>query len=346
MSLLILHEWGHFIVAKKLGVRVEEFGLGYPPRLISRKWGETVYSLNLLPFGAFVRIFGEDEKIEENRSFSAKPVWQRMLIVLGGVISFWLAAFIIFSLLSGIWGLPSFVSDDFAGEAAIQIIDVMPGSPAEKGGLLPGDFILGFKSERGMLAIDQIGQIQDLAKTNAGKEISLLIKRGKDIIEKKLIPRFSPPSGEGPLGLALVRVAKIKTKWYQAPLKGAEITVKKTIQIPLFLADIFSKIFKKEKISGLQIMGPVGMGALMGDALKAGVDNFLLFLAMISIWMACFNMLPVPALDGGRFFFLIIEAIRGKPFPVKLEQRITTFFFLLLVFLMAFVTFKDITHLF
>src|SRR3989338_2641458 len=147
IALIVIHELGHFILAKKFGVKVEEFGSGYPPRVLGKKIGETVYSLNLWPFGAFVKIHGEEGGIEDYRSFIGKPIWQRVAIVLGGVVSFWIVAVILLSIVAGVWGLPVAVSDEESAnliDPKIQITQIAADAPAKTAGLKEGDIIVGF----------------------------------------------------------------------------------------------------------------------------------------------------------------------------------------------------------
>jgi len=337
IGLLVLHELGHFLTAKKLGVAVEEFGIGYPPRLFGKKFGDTLYSINLLPFGAFVKILGENKDIKDNRSFSERPVWQRVLIILGGVISFWLVAFLLFSLIAGIWGLPYSVPDSFSGKAFVQIVQVAKGSPADKAGIKAGDTITG---------LNKIGDIQDFVDLYKGQEISIGLKRGNQEFNAELTPRLSPPKGQGALGVALARVAKIKSLWYKCWITGAKVTVDKTIQMPLLLGKVLIKAISGEKTEGVQMVGPIGIGVMMDQALNVGLDNFLMFVAMIAVWLALVNILPIPALDGGRFLFLLIEAVRGKPIPRNWEEKTNGLFFLLLIIIMVAVTVKDIMGLF
>ncbi len=331
--LLIIHELGHFVAAKKMGVIVEEFGLGYPPRIFGKKIKGTLYSLNLLPFGAFVRMLGEEKEIKKKGSFSSKPVWQRAVIVFGGVASFWLTAFLIFTLVASIWGMPRAVSDSFPGRAFVQVVHVAPNSPASRAGIEPGDIILG---------LDKIDDIQYFIKLYKGNEVVIKLKRGKKILEKHVVPRSLPPEGQGPLGVGLVRVSKIKSPWPEALWVGLKATTQRTF----FIIDSLKSLLSRKRTVGLQVVGPIGVGAMMSQALGAGIDNFLLFTAMIAIWLAIFNLLPIPALDGGRLLFLGIEALRRKPLPRRWEERANGFFFLLLVVLMAFVTIKDIVKLF
>jgi regulator of sigma E protease len=349
IGLLVLHEFGHFILAKKFGVQVEEFGIGYPPRIFGKKIGQTLYSLNLLPFGAFVKITGEEERVKEPRSFSQKPIWQRALILLGGVVSFWIVAFLIFSVLSATWGLPTAIPDEFQGnisKARVQIVGISPNSPAQRAQLKPGDIIEEFKIQNSKFKIEKIKNLQGLIQTYKGKEITLVVRRGKKIFEVSLIPRVSPPKGEGAIGIALVRAANLKYPWYQAPFQGIKVTAQQTYQIPVILGRVLARSIRGEKVEGVRFMGPIGIGNMMRQSLEMGLDNFLMLVGIISIWLALFNLFPIPALDGGKLLFLLIEGIRKRPVSQLVEQRITAFFFFALIILMIFVTINDIIGLF
>lgn len=345
IGLLALHEFGHLIIAKKFGVDVEEFGIGYPPRLFGKKIGKTLYSINLLPFGAFIKIKGEDKQIKDEKSFSEKAIWQRALILLGGVVSFWLVAFLIFSFTSAIWGLPTSVSDDFIGQTIVQIVQINKDSPAQASGLKIGDIIKGLKIQNQELEITKVGEVQQFTNFHRGEEIVLTIQRGKEVSEISLSPRVSPPEGQGAIGVALVRVSKIKSSWYKSFYTGAIVTYQKTVQIPVVLTGVLQKLFKGEKVEGVEFVGPIGVASLMGRALNVGLDNFLLFIGLIAIWLALFNLLPIPGLDGGKLLFLVIESVRKKPVSQKIEQSITVICFLCLIILMVFVTIKDILKL-
>src|SRR3989344_7596970 len=156
--LMVIHEFGHFIIAKKFCVHVEEFGVGYPPRLFGKQLGETLYSVNLIPLGAFVKIRGEEGGIDDVRSFSSLAMWKRMLIVLGGVIAFWVAAIIIFSVLFGIGAKVPVGDNDVpgAGDIQVQVMVVQVGSPAEVAGIQAGDFITSVKSAAAGVAVKKI----------------------------------------------------------------------------------------------------------------------------------------------------------------------------------------------
>ncbi len=355
VALLTLHELGHFLMAKKFGVKVEEFGFGYPPRICGKKIGETIYSINLLPFGAFVKMMGEEKKVEHSKSFSRKPLWQRGLIIIGGVVSFWLIGIVIFGILAATWGLPTSIPDDFNGalrRVQVQIAAVDPNSPAATAGIQMGDTITEMKSQNALLQpakvenIDKVGQVQDFTREHLGQEIILTVERGKELFEISLTPRISPPEGEGAMGIALARVAKLKYPWYKAPFQGVLVASQQTVQIPIILGTVLVRAIRGEKVQGVRMIGIVGLGDLMGQALKRGFDNFLMFVAMISIWLALFNLFPIPALDGGKLLFLAIEGARRRPVSQLIEQKITAVFFFLLVGLMIFVTIKDIARLF
>ncbi|MCJ7829566.1 M50 family metallopeptidase, partial [Patescibacteria group bacterium] len=220
-------------MAKKFGVKVEEFGIGYPPRLFGRKFGETIYSINLLPFGAFVKIYGQEERIDDPRSFTRKPFWQKALIILGGVISFWVVSAILLSIVMAI-GVPTVVEDEENHNLVnpkVQITAISPVSPAQEAGLKIGDTIIELKFEEEQLKIDKVSQVQEFTQAHKGGEVTLAIKRGKDIFDVSLIPRTSPPENEGPMGIALVRTVLRAYPWYQAPIKGVIATGNLTLRL-------------------------------------------------------------------------------------------------------------------
>lgn len=374
IGLIVLHEFGHFILAKRFGVKVEEFGVGLPPRIFGKKIGETIYSLNLLPFGAFVKIYGEEGGIEDYRSFSKKPMWQRASIILGGVVVFWIVAFILLSIVMGL-GVPTAVEDEANHnliDPKVQIIQVSANSPAEKAGLKIGDTIKqltvnpekkseisnGAGNQQSLvsaqdgelvepLTITKVKEVQDFTAFNLGEEITLTIQRGKETFETKLVPRVSPPEGEGAMGVSLVRTAIVSYPWHQAPFQGILATANLTITIIQSWGLILKNIIIGEGLPpGAQIMGPVGIFGLFTQMAQLGINYFLRFIAVISIYLAIFNILPIPALDGGKLLFLGIEAVRRKPIPQKVEQRITAVFFALLIIIMVWVTIKDVARLF
>ncbi len=349
IGLLVLHEFGHFIVAKKFGVKVEEFGVGYPPRLFGKKFGETLYSLNLIPFGAFVRMPGEIEKNSDSGSFSAQPVWKRVLIAFSGVLSFWLMSVVLFSIVFNL-GTPVSISDEENSnliEPKVQIVGISPDSPAQIAGIKVGDTIKQFSpAESGIqFPINKVKEVHELTEKDKGQEVIFTIERGKEIFTASLVPRVSPPIGEGALGIALIRTAIKSYPWWKSPLQGIGATFNTTSMIIQGYGQaIKNVIFGKP--TGVELIGPVGVVNLLAQASQLGINYFLQFIGIIAIYIALFNILPIPSVDGGKILFLGIEAIRKKPVSEKIEQNITTFFFGLLILLMIFVTIKDITRLF
>ncbi len=348
VSLATLHELGHFLLAKKFGVRVDEFGIGYPPRLISKKMGGTIYSLNLLPFGAFVRLPGESKRMDDPESFSEQPVWQRILIALGGVFSFWIIAIVIFSVVFSI-GSTVAIDDSINSSDLInpkvQIVDISMDSPAEEAGLKIGDSIEKMSINDTEVFPLKVREIQDFVDNYLGEKITLTINRGEETLKISLVPRVSPPEGEGSLGVALTRTAVQKYPWYIAPWQGFLTAGRLTIAIANGYAMAIKNIFLGAP-SGVEMIGPVGVFNALAQTQQLGATYFLNFLALICLYLAVFNLLPIPALDGGKVAFLIIEAIRKKPVSEKIEEKITLASFALLLLMMVWVTVKDVVNLF
>ena len=355
LSLIVLisiHELGHFLFAKKFGVEVEEFGIGYPPRIFGRKIGKTVYSLNILPFGAFVKIRGEEGGIEDYRSFSGKPIWQRFLIVFGGVAAFWVVAAVLFTIVFLI-GAEVPVPDDTGStpvEARVIITEITPGSPAGLAGLQVGDTVLKASWQEDIVDIDKIADFQSFVDSHKGQEVSLDIQRGKEALKIGVVPRSDPPAGQGPLGVGLQRMAKIIEKhvWYEAPVQGVIYCGKVTGQALKGFAKIIGDLFGGKGMPAEAVpAGPVGITVFLARAFDFGAGFFLYFIGAIAVLVAISNLFPIPALDGGKLLFLLIEKVRNKPVSVKIEQGITATFYVLLIILLVFVTIKfDIPRLF
>lgn len=345
--LIVLHELGHFVVAKKFGVKVEEFGVGLPPRIAGVRFGETLYSLNLLPLGAFVRLEGEEGagKIG-SRSYAAKSVLQRSLIVAAGVVAFWLVAFLILTFLGATIGIPSAVADDFSGKAQVQVLAIAPGSPADGAGLRVGDVITGFRTKEGVLETNTVSEVQEFTKSHTGQEVIVRLLSGKESREATLSVREQIPEGQGPLGIALARAALVSYPWYEAPVQGFLFTWQFTVQVVQGLWQLVAGLMNFQGVpAGTQFLGVVGIFGLLQNAFAFGWPSFLSLLALLAVYLAIFNALPIPAVDGGKLLFLAIEALRKKPVQARIEQRIHAAFFFILIALLLFVTFQDISRL-
>jgi regulator of sigma E protease len=327
LAILILsHEFGHFICAKLSNTKVEEFGLGFPPRLFSVKKGETVYSVNLLPFGGFVKIYGEDSVKKLPRGFGSKPIYIRGIILVAGVFFNLVLAWFLFSLVFVI-GAPSSVGDDVA-DAHITILEVQPGTPAEMAGLQPGDKILGFNT---------VAEVQEFISLRQNQEIKLEILRGKEIINVAAVP-------DPMLGIAMDRIGIVSLPFYKAIWEGMKNTVFLTVAIVKALVGLFANLIKGVDVAA-QVMGPVGIVGIVGTASEFGFVYVIQLIALLSINLAIINMIPFPALDGGRLLFLGIEAIKRSPVNQKAMAVANGIGFAILILLMLLVTYKDIARL-
>ena len=341
LVLVLSHEVGHFFTARFFGVKVEEFGFGIPPRILNlwRDKKGTLYSLNLLPFGGFVKIFGEEGgEVSQPESFGSKSAPKRAVILASGALANIVLAFLALTLMSGL-GVPQTVSEEESAAypgAKITIVDVEPDSPASRAGIMPGDQISGFQ---------KIGDVQNFIKQNKGKNILLSLIRGKKLLEISALSRENPPEGEGPLGIALELVRVKKTPWYLAPADGVRFTWEILKGTVLGLLNLIQSLFKKEALP-IEVAGPVGIFNITSSAMNLGFGALFILIAVLSVNLALINILPFPGLDGGRVFFILIEALRGKRISPKTSALAHSLGLAILIILMILVTYNDIAKVF
>lgn len=346
--LIMVHEWGHFTAARKFGIRVDEFGFGFPPKIKGFKKGDVEYSINWIPLGGFVRIFGESrEGVGEPDSFVSKPIPKRMIVILAGVFMNWVLAATLLTF--GFWyGLPQEVNETNivrARDIQVVITKISADSPAEKAGLKIGDAITKMKIGGEEFAISEIKDVQKITSAHKGEEIDIEIKKGKEVSDIRLIPRVDTPESEGPIGVALGKVGIVSSIWYKAPLDGVKATAFLTIAFVSAFYGIIADLVTTGKVA-LDVAGPIGIGRLTYQFTQLGFSYLIQFAAILSINLAILNALPIPALDGGRFVFLAIEAVKGSPVSEKVERAFQSVGFALLILLMVAVTLKDIIKLF
>lgn len=332
--LVLSHEFGHFIVAKLSGVEVEEFGLGLPPRAWGKKIGETIYSLNWIPFGGFVRIFGEDATEQDlkgpraKRAFPNKPLYIQAAIIVSGVIFNIILAVLLlwFGLQAGLpvslEDFPTHISQ--ITNQSVLVTGVMPGSPADLAHVPTGARIKNFKTPQ---------EIQNVVKYNEGKMITLVTDKGNfDLVPAPILGIQMDLVGNAHFGPI-----------YSIP-QSVRLVYALTKETAIGLASFVGNIFRGHaSLSG--VVGPVGIAGIVGAAASQGFGALLLVTVILSLSLAVINLVPFPALDGGRLLFVIIESVKGSPIKAKVANTINLVGFSLLILLMVVITYKDIVRL-
>ncbi len=351
ISLLIfVHEFGHFIVAKRTGMRVEEFGFGFPPRLWSFRFRGTLYSINLIPFGGFVRIYGEEgEHRRAEGSFSHAGFWSQLGVVVAGVFMNFVLA-VVLLVVSNFLGLRVGLFDAQmivrATDRRVQILQVAPDSPAEKGGLRSLDQIIGFRVPGGPLEhTDSPEAVQKFAFSHQATPVVIVIRRGDADTDIALMLRQAIGPQEGPIGISLALTGIIRYPWYESIWRGAMDAWLLFVGTLAGYWGLLASLFATGRL-GADIAGPIGIATMTGQAARVGFTYLIQFVAMISVNLAVLNILPFPALDGGRAVMVIAEKLRGRPLSESLERAVNSFGFLILLALMVAVTIKDIVKFF
>ena len=359
LSLLVfVHELGHFLTARRLGVKAEEFGFGFPPRLIgyykdsAGKWRiikgnkevtapGTIYSINALPLGGFVRIKGENGENNDSDSFAGKKIWRRALILVAGVVMNIVLAGVLFSIGFTV-GLPAsldgavITKEMKVTDRQARVMTVSKESPAEVAGLKTGDSIISISGQSVFKAED----IQNILKAPTSS-VAIAYRRSGTDYQTSAQPIYNSDLGRSVLGVEITEIGTVRYPWYIAPWYGFKSAI-------LMLAAIFVAFY--QLVIGLfaghgagdAVGGPVKIAQMTGEAARFGFAYLINFVAMLSLNLAVINILPLPALDGGRLLFLLIEKIKGSPVKKEAEAIVHTVGFWLLIMLMVLITYKDI----
>jgi regulator of sigma E protease len=346
VALIVVHEFGHFIAAKLSGMRVDEFGLGYPPRaLLLGKIGETEYTLNWLPFGGFVKIFGEDGGMG-SRAFSTRPrILQALVLVAGITMNLVFAYVLITSAL--IIGTPRALSPNelaTAEHVELAVANVLPGSPAAQAGLLPGDSILTAEDSTGKWHATDPQSFSAFVSSSNGETITLGVKHNDQEKTLSATPAKGiaiADSNRYALGVEVATIGVVPLSFVSAITEGANLTWETIVLTAQGLWHFFYGIFTLSADLS-QVAGPIGIAGAVGSASAQGFGTLLSIMAIISINLALINLIPVPALDGGRLFFVIIESIIRRPIKPSVSQAVNAVGFALLILLMLVVSAHDI----
>ncbi|MBI4359953.1 MAG: RIP metalloprotease RseP [Candidatus Jacksonbacteria bacterium] len=351
--LVIVHEIGHFATAKYFGVQVEEFGIGFPPRakLVHTSNDGVKWTVNLLPLGGFVKLKGEDGSSRESPdSFAHKAPWKRVTILAAGVAMNFILAFILFSAGYAI-GFPrdltgNEVPQKFIKEKYVAIIYIKPDGPAARAGILEGDSILKINNA----PLSELSELQNFIGDKEGKPALIEFRRGKEIFTKTIAPElvtFEDIENEGQpiqkvgIGVGLSAVGVVRYPIHLAIVKGAETVFTTSGKIVTGFFHLIRDLVVSRQVNQ-NIGGPVMIAALSGRAAELGFIYILQFVALLSLNLAIINIFPLPALDGGRVLFVIIEKLKGKAVSMYVESWIHLIGFWLLIFLMVIVTARDI----
>jgi regulator of sigma E protease len=332
VSLVVAHELAHFATAKLFGVHVLEFGIGFPPRIFGRRFGETEYTVNWLPIGGFVRLLGEEDP-SDPRSLAARPAWQRLIVLISGSVINLLLPIVLFAF--------ALTIPHEESVARAQIAAVAADSPAAAAGLQPGDLLLEIDGRDTKNVLEAGRQI----RLNTGRDTEVRIRRGNEEMTVNVTPRWAPPAGQGPTGIQIAPQAPFTETVSQMPWEslpnGARMTVDTMI------------LARNEVISWVkggnrpQVAGPVAIAQTTGEiAREGGVSPLLELAALLSVNLGILNLLPLPMLDGGRAFFVLIEVVRrGRRIAPEKEAMVHLVGFVLFIALAIAVTFADINRI-
>ncbi len=356
--LVLIHEAGHYFAARIFKVKADEFGYGLPPRIVGfvkvgKKWKfvgrkddteykNTIWSLNWLPIGGFVRIKGEQgEGAGDADSFHVKPIWQRIVILAAGVGMNWILAAVLLSIALMV-GAPSVLEDLPPGATVekreVTIIEALPESPAGRAGIQPGDVIVRVGPE----TVETLDEARSLIAEQGTRKFTLLIRRDGQEQFINLSAEYLEAAGREAIGVGLVDTGEVRYPFFQAIQGGVILTGVYTKAVVVTFLDLFRELLNGKTDTAEHISGPVGIAVTTGHIAQQGFVALLNFTAILSINLAVVNFLPIPALDGGRALFLIVEGLRRKPMNRRIEAIVHNISFLILIGLILLVTVRDL----
>lgn len=321
--LIIFHELGHFITAKRVGIKVEEFAIGMGPKILSFKKGETAYSLRIFPIGGYVKMMGEDTKSDDKRAFNNQKVWKRFTVLSAGSIMNFILAVIFITIIVYNVGVVA---------SPLEIEKVYENTPAQWAGLRVNDKIISVEGTR----VDTVNQLEQLINENRGDSIEIKVLR--DNKERDIILTLEPKATGQPM--LSFKIEKVSV--FQAIGQGVKQVISIIRLMIVTLVMLIRDLFAGQAVEG--VMGPVGIIGEIGKAAKQGMLQLLWLGALLSINLGIINLVPFPALDGSRLVFLLVEGVRGKPIDQDKEGLIHFAGFIILIALMIFITYNDITR--
>lgn len=343
--LILVHELGHFLVARLFKIKIEEFGLGYPPKIFGKKIGETIYSLNLLPFGGFVRMMGEDPtSLKElrgagsdyKRAFYKQKKRVRIMVLMAGVVMNFLLGIVLFAAIYTKIGIPE--QADY-----LLVTAITKDSPADKAGIKAEDKIIGIEGWQKPERTELVNSFVEFINQHQGEEIKIYLQDNREVRVKPRV-KAEIPEGEGSLGVGITNMDLVMYPVWQRPFRGMVVGVKEAIgwgrEIVLSLGKTLWELAKGK--APKDVAGPVGIYEISKGVVQEGWLAIFQFVAILSINLSILNLLPLPALDGGRLFFVGIETIRRKRIKPETEQLIHLIGIALLLGLMVLITINDV----
>ncbi len=352
--LVVVHEFGHFIVAKWAGIRVDEFAFGFPPKLFGKKFGETEYRVNLLPIGGYVKIYGEDpseatDGVDRKRSFAHKPRYIQAAVLLAGITMNLIFAWVLFSgayIIGAETSVTAVPKNIQVQNERTAILNVAKSSPADVLGIEPGDSLVSLATFKEFIEPKSGKEVSDFVASHQDAEMTIgYQKKGEGVVTYKLItPSAYVGSDKKIIGLTVDRVGVLDLPLHKALWQGAKTTASYTVLTADAFVGLVKGLFTGH--GGVQeLTGPIGIVGVVDQVRVFGVAALFTFAAIISINLAILNLIPFPALDGGRILFVAIESVIRRPLPLALQAWTNTIGFGLLLLLMVFVTWQDITRL-